>query len=123
MHEQGKYLELADPRLEGRVTYEEVKKLVCIALCCVQEEPAIRPSMDAVVSMLEGGIPLSQPRNESLNFLRFYGRRFTEASTIEEEGYQNGSVIYSPANALPSCMSDSNYLFSYMSSQQVSGPR
>ncbi|KAA0045209.1 G-type lectin S-receptor-like serine/threonine-protein kinase [Cucumis melo var. makuwa] len=123
MHEQGKYLELADPRLEGRVTYEEVKKLVCIALCCVQEEPAIRPSMDAVVSMLEGGIPLSQPRNESLNFLRFYGRRFTEASTIEEEGYQNGSVIYSPANALPSCMSGSNYLFSYMSSQQVSGPR
>lgn len=123
MHEQGKYLELADPRLEGRVTYEEVKKLVCIALCCVQEEPARRPSMDTVVSMLEGGIPLSQPRNESLNFLRFYGRRFTEASTIEEEGYQNGSVIYSPTNALPSCMSGSNYLFSYMSSQQISGPR
>ncbi|CAK9325452.1 unnamed protein product [Citrullus colocynthis] len=123
MHEQGKYLELADPRLEGRVTYEEVKKLVCIALCCVQEEPARRPSMDTVVSMLEGGIPLSQPRNESLNFLRFYGRRFTEASTIQEEGYQNGSVIYSPTNALPSCMSGSNYLFSYMSSQQISGPR
>ncbi|XP_023534839.1 G-type lectin S-receptor-like serine/threonine-protein kinase At5g35370 [Cucurbita pepo subsp. pepo] len=123
MHEQGKYLELADPRLEGRVTYEEVKKLVCIALCCVQEEPALRPSMDTVVSMLEGGIPLSQPRNESLNFLRFYGRRFTEASTIEEERNQNGSVIYSPTNALPSCMSGSNYFFSYMSSQQVSGPR
>ncbi|XP_022142417.1 G-type lectin S-receptor-like serine/threonine-protein kinase At5g35370 [Momordica charantia] len=123
MHEQGRYLELADPRLEGRVAYEEVKKLVCIALCCVQEEPALRPSMDTVVSMLEGGIPLGQPRNESLNFLRFYGRRFTEASTIEEEMNQNGSVIYPPTNAPASCMSDSNYLFSYISSQQVSGPR
>lgn len=123
MHEQGRYLELADPRLEGRVTYEEVKKLVCIALCCVQEEPSLRPSMDMVVSMLEGGIPLGQPRNESLNFLRFYGRRFTEASTIEEERNQSGSIIYSPTNMLPSCTSGSNYFFSYISSQQVSGPR
>ncbi|OMO62593.1 hypothetical protein CCACVL1_22730 [Corchorus capsularis] len=90
MHEQGRYLELADSRLEGRVTSKEVEKLVRIALCCVHEEPALRPSMATAVGMLEGSIPLGQPRVESLNFLRFYGRRFTEASMIEEE---NGQIL------------------------------
>ena len=113
MHEQGKYLELADPRLEGRVTREEVEKLVRVALCCVYEEPAHRPNMISIVGMLEGGIPLGQPRTESLNFLRFYGRRFTEASTVMDP---NGSLSYLQANSLQTG-------FSYISSQQISGPR
>jgi hypothetical protein len=73
MHEQRRYLEVADPRLEGRVTSEEVEKLVRIALCCVHEDPMLRPTMANVVGMLEGGLALSEPRVESLNFLRFYG--------------------------------------------------
>ncbi|KAH9756899.1 hypothetical protein WN944_008151 [Citrus x changshan-huyou] len=124
MHEQGKYLELADPRLEGRVTNEEVEKLVCIALCCVHEEPAIRPNMVSVVGMLEGGIPVGQPRVESLNFLRFYGRRFTEASMIEEENGQSDVTIIPRANAsLTSTTTGSPTCFSYVSSHQISGPR
>uniref|UniRef100_F6H0T6 Protein kinase domain-containing protein n=1 Tax=Vitis vinifera TaxID=29760 RepID=F6H0T6_VITVI len=98
MHEQGRYLELADPRLEGRVTSEEVEKLVLVALCCVHEEPTLRPCMVSVVGMLEGGITLSQPRTESLNFLRFYGRRFTEASMVEETDGQQTVVLYPQAN-------------------------
>jgi serine/threonine protein kinase len=113
MHEQGKYLELADPRLEGRVTMEEVEKLVRVALCCLHEEPALRPNMVSVVGMLEGGMPLDQPRTESLNFLRFYGRRFIEASTIMDP---NGSLSYPQANSLQTG-------FSFLSSQQISGPR
>lgn len=124
MHEQGKYLELADPRLEGRVTNEEVEKLVRIALCCVHEEPAIRPNMVSVVGMLEGGIPVGQPRVESLNFLRFYGRRFTEASMIEEENGQSDVTIIPRANAsLTSTTTGSPTCFSYVSSHQISGPR
>ncbi|KAE8077420.1 hypothetical protein FH972_015985 [Carpinus fangiana] len=96
MHEQGKYLELADPRLQGRVTREEVEKLVRVALCCLHEEPMLRPNMVNVVGMLEGGTPLAHPVIESLNFLRFYGRRFTEASTIMEP---SGSMPYPLANA------------------------
>ncbi|KAK9095996.1 hypothetical protein Sjap_021493 [Stephania japonica] len=72
MHEQGRYVELVDLRLEGRVTNEAVEKLVRIALCYVHEDPNLRPSMVNVVSMLEGTIPLGKPRGESLNFLRFY---------------------------------------------------
>nr|KYP55186.1 putative LRR receptor-like serine/threonine-protein kinase At1g53430 family [Cajanus cajan] len=123
MHEQGSYLELADPRLEGRVTCEDVEKLVRIALCCVHEEPALRPNMVTVVGMLEGSTPLPHPRIESLNFLRFYGRRFTEASTIaEENGY--ASMLHQQARDSTSMPSDSlTGRFSYISSQNISGPR
>ncbi|CAL0327404.1 unnamed protein product [Lupinus luteus] len=117
MHEQGNYLELADQRLEGRVTNDEVEKLVRIALCCVHEEPALRPNMVAVVGMLEGEIPSPQPRMESLNFLRFYGRRFTEASMIAEES-EYSCILHEQARN-----STSQNVFSYISSETVSGPR
>ncbi|XP_052203756.1 G-type lectin S-receptor-like serine/threonine-protein kinase At5g35370 isoform X2 [Diospyros lotus] len=124
MHEQGRYLELADPRLEGRVTSAEVEKFVCVALCCVHEEPALRPNMVTVVSMLEGKLPFGRPRMESLNFLRFYGRRFTEASTIEDNNWQDDYMLHPQANAsLTSTKSSSPIFFSYISSQQISGPR
>ncbi|KAG2709078.1 hypothetical protein I3760_05G222500 [Carya illinoinensis] len=119
MHEQGKYLELADPTLQGRVTREEAEKLVCVALCCLHEEPALRPNMVSVVGMLEGGIPIIQPIIESLNFLRFYGRRFTEASTLME---LNGSTSYRLGNASRNT-SGLHAVFSYVPSQQISGPR
>lgn len=120
MHEQRKYLELADARVEGRVTSEEVEKLVRIALCCVHEEPALRPAMASVVGMLEGGLPLGEPRVESLNFLRFYGRGFTEISTIEGSDGQNEFDINTTSQ---SATSGSYNSLSYISSHQVSGPR
>ncbi|KAF7113101.1 hypothetical protein RHSIM_RhsimUnG0160700 [Rhododendron simsii] len=59
MHKQRRYLELVDPRLEGQVTSEEdVEKLVRVALCCVHQNPALRPSMANVVGMFEGGYPI-----------------------------------------------------------------
>ncbi|KAI4337786.1 hypothetical protein L6164_016161 [Bauhinia variegata] len=123
MHEQSRYLDLADPRLEGRVTVEEVEKLVRIALCCVHEEPALRPNMVTVVGILEGGIPVAQPRIESLNFLRFYGRRFSESSIIAE-GNEDDSMMYPRFNISASTIrSGSQTGFSYISSQNISGPR
>ncbi|KAL7141885.1 hypothetical protein ABFS83_08G084600 [Erythranthe nasuta] len=122
MHEERRYLELVDPRLMGRVESDEVEKLVRVALCCVQEEPNLRPSMTSVVGMLEGAVPLGEPRVESLNFLRFYGRRFTEESRLEQENSEQNEfmMMYRQpmTNTTSSCDS-----YSYMSSQQVSGPR
>ncbi|XP_022885832.1 G-type lectin S-receptor-like serine/threonine-protein kinase At5g35370 [Olea europaea var. sylvestris] len=124
MHEKGRYLELADPRLHGRVTNEEVEKFVLVALCCVHEEPGLRPNMVSVVGMLEGNLPSSQPRIESLNFLQFYGRRFTEASMVEETGVQDGVTLYQESNAShTSTKTVYGTRFSYVSSQQISGPR
>lgn len=122
MHGQGRYLELADSRLGGRVSNEEVEKLVRVALCCVHEEPTLRPNMVTVVGMLEGGVPLGQPRLESLNFLRFYGRRFTEPSMIEERGMN--MTTQQPINSSSTGTTTGSYTgISYISSQQVSGPR
>ncbi|XP_073122793.1 G-type lectin S-receptor-like serine/threonine-protein kinase At5g35370 [Henckelia pumila] len=121
MHDEGRYMELADPRLMDRVAREEVEKLVRIALCCVQEEPNLRPSMVNVVRMLEGVMPLGEPRIESLNFLRFYGRRFTEESRLGEDNEQNQPRLYRQPTGTNT--SSSYNSLSYMSSQEVSGPR
>ncbi|KAJ8762878.1 hypothetical protein K2173_023007 [Erythroxylum novogranatense] len=124
MHEEGRYLELADPKLEGRVRSEEVEKLVYIALCCVHEEPGLRPSMVNVVGMLEGSIPVSHPRIESLNFLRFYGRGFTEASMIEEGTEQSEIISFPLAKASATSGTIGSYSnLSFISSQHISGPR
>ncbi|RZS11830.1 hypothetical protein BHM03_00043203 [Ensete ventricosum] len=77
-HEEGRYLQLADQRLEGRVREEEVARVVKLALCCLHEEPWLRPSMAVVVGMLEGNMEVWEPKVESLNFLRLYGRGFME---------------------------------------------
>ncbi|THU48167.1 hypothetical protein C4D60_Mb09t23380 [Musa balbisiana] len=77
-HEEGRYLQLADQRLEWRVREEEVARVVKLALCCLHEEPWLRPSMAVVVGMLEGNMEVWEPKVESLNFLRLYGRGFME---------------------------------------------
>ncbi|CAN8303308.1 unnamed protein product [Cochlearia groenlandica] len=121
MHEQGRYMELGDPRLDGRVTSQEVGKLVRIALCCVHEEPALRPTMAAVVGMLEGSIPLGNPRMESLNFLRFYGLRFAESSMVQGQNGDSGNMDFHWRES--SIRGGSRHSASYMASQEVSGPR
>uniref|UniRef100_A0A2N9FKZ1 Receptor-like serine/threonine-protein kinase n=1 Tax=Fagus sylvatica TaxID=28930 RepID=A0A2N9FKZ1_FAGSY len=124
MHEQRRYLELADPRLEGRVTSEEVEKLVRIALCCVHEDPMLRPTMANVVGMLEGGLALGEPRVESLNFLWFYGRRFTEISRMEGSSELKDLGLYPHKNATSKSATTGSYnSLSYISSDQISGPR
>ncbi|XP_050252458.1 G-type lectin S-receptor-like serine/threonine-protein kinase At5g35370 [Quercus robur] len=124
MHQQRRYLELADPRLEGRVTSEEVEKLVRIALCCVHEDPALRPSMAHVVGMLEGGLSLGEPRSESLNFLRVYGQRFIEESRMEGFNELKDLGLYPDINATSNSAAGVSYNpMSYISSQQLSGPR
>ncbi|KAL4597023.1 hypothetical protein ACB092_12G205700 [Castanea dentata] len=124
MHQQRRYLELADPRLEGRVTSEEVEKLVRIALCCVHEDPALRPSMAHVVGMLEGGLSLGEPRSESLNFLRFYGQRFIEMSRMEGSNELKDLGLYPDIYATSNSAAGVSYTpMSYISSQQLSGPR
>ncbi|KAL6519999.1 hypothetical protein OROHE_017142 [Orobanche hederae] len=124
MHEERRYLDLVDPKLIGRVTNEEAERLVRVALCCVQEDPNLRPSMANVVGMLEGGVPLGEPRMESLNFLRFYGRRFSEASTLEENSDRRNELMMLYRQPMDDAIISSSYnSFSYISSQEVSGPR
>jgi hypothetical protein len=80
MHKQRRYTELADPRLEGLVRIEEVETLVRVALSCLHIVPTLRPSMTNVVAMLEGRLPVGEPRVEALEFLRLYGGKTSETS-------------------------------------------
>ncbi|KAG2643828.1 G-type lectin S-receptor-like serine/threonine-protein kinase At5g35370 [Panicum virgatum] len=81
LHEQGRHLDIVDARLEGRVDEAEAARAVRIALCCLHEDPARRPSMAAVVRMLEGTVSPPEPRVEALGFLRLYGRGYAARTT------------------------------------------
>ncbi|TKW33475.1 hypothetical protein SEVIR_2G238500v4 [Setaria viridis] len=81
LHEQGRHLDIIDARLEGRADEAEVARAVRIALCCLHEDPAQRPSMAAVVRMLEGTVSPPEPRVEALGFLRLYGRGYAVPTT------------------------------------------
>ncbi|KAK8463213.1 hypothetical protein SEVIR_1G338901v4 [Setaria viridis] len=123
-HEAGEYAELADPRLQGRVVAKEVERVVRVALCCLHEDPTLRPSMAVVAGMLEGTMELREPRVDLLGFLRFYGRGFSGpvdggGSDMNlkhmgaSPGDRSGTTTLTTMSGWPS----------YMSSTQLSGPR
>ncbi|XP_020207971.1 probable receptor-like protein kinase At5g20050 [Cajanus cajan] len=60
---EGKFMEIVDRRLLecGGVDESEVRRMVYVALWCVQERPRIRPSMTQVVDMLEGRVRVELP--------------------------------------------------------------
>lgn len=51
---EGKFREIADPRLNGEFVDEEVKRVVYIALVCADNLPEKRPTMLEVVDFLKG---------------------------------------------------------------------
>ncbi|XP_031404127.1 probable leucine-rich repeat receptor-like serine/threonine-protein kinase At3g14840 isoform X1 [Punica granatum] len=65
LRERGDLMELIDPRLGADFNKDEVMAMIHVALLCTHVSPAIRPSMSAVVSMLEGkaNVPASIPEN------------------------------------------------------------
>ncbi|KAJ4817626.1 Serine/threonine-protein kinase [Rhynchospora pubera] len=115
-HEGKNYGDLADPRLEGKVDVNELERMVKTALCCLHEDPGLRPNMTSVAAMIEGTMEVWEPRTEALGFLRVYGRGFG-SNAMEIDGMTiriGGSRATTTTNSgWPS----------YMSSNQLSGPR
>ncbi|XVF34721.1 hypothetical protein REPUB_Repub18cG0083300 [Reevesia pubescens] len=60
---EGKLIEAVDRRLveAGGIDERQVKRLVYVALWCIQEKAKLRPSMTRVVEMLEGRVPVDEP--------------------------------------------------------------
>ncbi|KAF3320637.1 G-type lectin S-receptor-like serine/threonine-protein kinase [Carex littledalei] len=115
-YEQKLYVDLADPRLEGRVEVHELERMVKTALCCLHEDPGLRPSMTLVAAMLEGTMEAWEPRAEALGFLRVYGRGFV-GNVMEIEDMTNRFGRSQATTATNSGWP------SYMSSNELSGPR
>ncbi|KAL3644315.1 hypothetical protein CASFOL_012247 [Castilleja foliolosa] len=62
----GELMEIVDERLVigdggAQIDERELKKMVCVALWCIQEKAKLRPSMAQVVEMLEGRAPIEDP--------------------------------------------------------------
>lgn len=60
---EGRLMEVVDERLMGgnNIDEREVRKLVCVALWCIQEKARLRPSMAKVVEMLESRATVEEP--------------------------------------------------------------
>lgn len=51
---EGKFSEVADPRLNGKYVEEELKRVVLVALVCADAQPEKRPTILEVVKLLKG---------------------------------------------------------------------
>ncbi|KAI7756713.1 hypothetical protein M8C21_023934 [Ambrosia artemisiifolia] len=60
LQEQENLLELVDPGLGSNYSKKEAMRMLDIALLCTNPSPTLRPAMSAVVSMLEGKIPIQK---------------------------------------------------------------
>ncbi|XP_059664675.1 probable LRR receptor-like serine/threonine-protein kinase At1g07650 isoform X2 [Cornus florida] len=56
LQQKGCLLELVDPKLDSNFNEEEALRMIQGALLCTNPSPALRPTMSALVSMLEGRI-------------------------------------------------------------------
>ncbi|XP_031120635.1 probable leucine-rich repeat receptor-like serine/threonine-protein kinase At3g14840 [Ipomoea triloba] len=54
LRQRGNLMDLIDPRLGSDLDKEEALRMIKVALLCTNPSPILRPSMSAVVSMLEG---------------------------------------------------------------------
>ncbi|XP_041027313.1 probable LRR receptor-like serine/threonine-protein kinase At1g07650 [Juglans microcarpa x Juglans regia] len=54
LQQKGNLVELVDPKLGSEFNVEEAIRMIKIALLCTNPSPALRPTMSATVSMLEG---------------------------------------------------------------------
>nr|XP_023884252.1 probable leucine-rich repeat receptor-like serine/threonine-protein kinase At3g14840 isoform X1 [Quercus suber] len=82
LHQKGSMMELVDPELGTEFSKEEALRMIKVALLCINPSPALRPTMSAVVSMLEG-----QTVIDELNIdLRVYSNEWTFDSLSDQFG-------------------------------------
>ncbi|KAF7112627.1 hypothetical protein RHSIM_RhsimUnG0210100 [Rhododendron simsii] len=72
LRQQGCLMDLVDPKLGSNFNKEETMRMTKVALLCTNPSPALRPTMSAVVSMLEGKLGIE----ELVNDPRIYGDDF-----------------------------------------------
>ena len=54
LQQNGNLMELVDRKLGSEFNKEDALRMIKVALLCANPSPALRPTMSAVVSMLEG---------------------------------------------------------------------
>lgn len=96
LHEKGRKVELIDGKLSV-FNKEEVKRVIGIALLCIQSSYSLRPPMSRVVAMLTGDVEVSDVVSKPgyLTDWRFDDTTTTSLSGFEtkETSAYNGSKI------------------------------
>lgn len=59
-------MKIVDPGFVDAVLEDEARKVVMVAVWCVQEDPAMRPAASAMSQMLEGHIKIQEKTMPSL---------------------------------------------------------
>ncbi|CBI30750.3 unnamed protein product, partial [Vitis vinifera] len=54
LQQRGSLMEIVDPKLGSEFNQDEAERMIKVALLCTNASPTLRPTMSAVVSMLEG---------------------------------------------------------------------
>ncbi|KAH7840769.1 hypothetical protein Vadar_021351 [Vaccinium darrowii] len=60
LRQKGCLMDLVDPKLGSNLNKEEAMRMIKVALLCTNPAPALRPTMSAVVSMLEGKLDIQE---------------------------------------------------------------
>ncbi|KAI5320540.1 PREDICTED: G-type lectin S-receptor [Prunus dulcis] len=117
---EGKLMEVVDQRLieSGGIDEREVKKLVLIALWCIQERARLRPSMSHVVDMLEGRVTVEEPPDTHMVVVDFLA--------IDEEpanGHERPKIAAALAAKQFDCKDASTSTCSYANTMSSISPR
>lgn len=91
---EGKYDELADPKLQGKYNAEQFKRVVHVATMCAQNAPEKRPTMLEVVDFLTGEsketlfktVNGKKEKNGMLEAGGMYSKELLEADESSESG-------------------------------------
>ncbi|GLT75495.1 hypothetical protein SLA2020_472160 [Shorea laevis] len=93
---EGKALELVDPNIVIDCPLHEVLRRVQIALLCVQDDPALRPTMSAVVLMLGSkSVNLPQPSAPPFSATRFTAQSDDSSTSGRRTGTSDQSSTFS----------------------------
>lgn len=84
--QEAKLMEIVDPRLVDEVPEDEARKVVMVALWCIQDEPAMRPKASAVSRMLEGHMQIQEPPMASLQSVLSKQRQLCIAAATAGNG-------------------------------------
>ncbi|PIA33878.1 hypothetical protein AQUCO_03900020v1 [Aquilegia coerulea] len=95
LQEQGNLLDLVDPSLGTKYSKKEALKMLNIGLLCSNPSPTLRPAMSAVVSMLEGHIPVQAPlvvRGSMTDHMRLKAfEKLSQDSQTQSSNYSHDS--------------------------------
>ena len=98
-------MELLDPSLRSSYSINEVIRCIHIGLLCVQEDPADRPTMAAIVLMLNSySVTLAAPRAPPSFF--FPGSNMSSLPTNTEMGSDQSSGKSMPVSVNEVSISD-----------------